>query len=49
MAYAADLFQESGVLVKEIAHKLGFNDPFHFTRIFKKVFGVSPQLFKTLR
>jgi AraC-like DNA-binding protein len=49
MAYAADRFQETGVLVKEIAHELGFNDPFHFTRVFKKVFGISPQSFKGLR
>lgn len=49
MTYAADRFQESGVLVKEVAHELGFNDPFHFTRVFKKVFGISPQSFKGLR
>ncbi len=49
MACAADQFQKSGVLVKEIAHELGFNDPFHFTRVFKKVFGISPQAFKGLR
>jgi AraC-like DNA-binding protein len=49
MAYAADRFQESGILVKQIAHELGFDDPFHFTRIFKNVFGISPQSFKGLR
>jgi len=49
MTYAADRFQEAGVLVKEVAHELGFNDPFHFTRVFKKVFGISPQSFKGLR
>ena len=49
MTYAADRFQESGALVKEIAHELGFNDPFHFTRVFTKVFSISPQSFKGLR
>ena len=49
MAYAADRFQEAGVLVKEIAHKLGFEDQFHFTRVFKKFFGISPRSFKGLR
>ena len=49
MAYAADRFREPGVLVKEVAHELGFNDPFHFTRVFKVVFGISPQAFKGLR
>lgn len=49
MAYAADRFQEAGVLVKEIAQQLGFADQFHFTRVFKKFFGISPQSFKGLR
>lgn len=49
MAYAADQFQETNILVKEIAHELGFSDPFHFTRVFKKIFGISPQTFKGLR
>lgn len=49
MAYAADRFQESDVLVKEIAHELGFTDPFHFSRTFKRVFGVSPTSFMALR
>lgn len=49
MTYAADRFQETGVLVKEMAHELGFDDPFHFTRVFKKIFGISPQAFKELR
>jgi AraC-like DNA-binding protein len=49
MAYAADRFQEADVLVKEIAHKIGFEDQFHFTRVFKKFFGISPQSFKGLR
>jgi AraC-like DNA-binding protein len=49
MAYAADRFQKTGVMVKEIAHELGFVDQFHFTRVFKKVFGISPQSFKGLR
>jgi AraC-like DNA-binding protein len=49
MAYAADKFREPGVLVKEIAQKLGFTDQFHFTRVFKKFFGISPQSFKGLR
>ncbi len=49
MAYAADRFQETGALVKEVAYELGFDDPFHFTRVFKKCFGISPQAFKGLR
>lgn len=49
MAYAADRFRQKDVLVKEVARELGFDDPFHFTRIFKRLFGISPQNFKELR
>jgi len=33
--------------VKEIAERLGFSDPFHFSRAFKAAVGVSPQTFRT--
>ena len=49
MAYAADCFQKTGVLVKEMAGRLGFDDAFHFSRTFKRIFGISPRAFKGLR
>jgi len=49
MAFAAQRLAEPDILVKEIAYKLGFDDPFHFSRVFKKVFSISPQSFKRLR
>lgn len=49
MALAAELLQQPGKLVKEVAYELNFDDPFHFSRVFKKVFGISPQSFKSLR
>jgi AraC-like DNA-binding protein len=49
MAEAARRLQEDVVLVKEVGYGLGFEDPFHFSRIFKKMFGLSPQAFKRLR
>lgn len=49
MAYAAQSLQKPDILVKEVAYELGFGDPFHFSRVFKKVFGISPQKFKNLR
>ena len=36
----------SPLKVKEIAHKLGYTDPYHFSRIFKQCVGVSPRQFK---
>jgi len=43
MNLAAEHLIENGGLVKEAAQRLGFADPFHFSRAFKTVHGVSPQ------
>jgi AraC-like DNA-binding protein len=40
--------QNPELLVKQAAAQLGFNDPFHFSRAFKKVFGLSPEEFRRL-
>ena len=32
-----------GVSVKEAAYRTGFNDPFYFSRVFKKILGVTPE------
>ncbi len=49
MNIAAQKLQKPDVLVKQVAYELGFNDPFHFSRAFKRVFGLSPGLFRRLR
>jgi AraC-like DNA-binding protein len=49
MHMAADRLQNHDALVKEIAEELGFVDPFHFSRVFKGVFGLSPNKFRQLR
>lgn len=49
MSAAAVRLQGEGKLVKQVAYELGFNDPFHFSRAFKKVFGLSPAAFRKLR
>lgn len=38
---AAELLDE-GLLVKEVAERLGFADAFQFSRAFKRVHGVPP-------
>jgi AraC-like DNA-binding protein len=43
MSHAAARLREPGALVKQIAAELGFDDPFHFSRAFKGVFGLSPR------
>jgi AraC-like DNA-binding protein len=47
--YAAQRLQQPGVLIKQVAAETGFSDPSHFSRVFRKFLGVSPQSFRTLR
>ncbi|MGD1083893.1 MAG: AraC family transcriptional regulator [Verrucomicrobiota bacterium] len=49
MNQAAEQLHQPDVLVKEVAARSGFRDPFSFSRSFKSVFGVSPQAFRQLR
>jgi len=42
---AAQLLTNHGYKVYEIANKLGFSTPSHFTRNFQKQFGISPKEF----
>ena len=49
MNAAASQLQQPGALVKNVATDLGFANPFHFSRVFKSVFGVAPETFRKLR
>lgn len=49
MAQAARHLQRNDKLIKQVAFELGYADPFHFSRAFKKVFGLSPAAFRKLR
>jgi AraC-like DNA-binding protein len=49
MNQAAELLPQPGALVKQVAHQTGLADPFHFSRVFKKVFGLSPDTFRRQR
>jgi AraC-like DNA-binding protein len=40
------LLTEPGIHIYEVAEKTGYEDVFHFSRLFKKNFGVSPELFR---
>jgi AraC family transcriptional regulator, arabinose operon regulatory protein len=46
---ASRLLQETSLTVKEIAGTLGFEDPYYFSRLFKKHAGVSPAHFNKTR
>jgi AraC family transcriptional regulator len=43
MNLAAEYLVEHGGLVKEVAQRAGFADPYHFSRAFKAVHGVPPR------
>ena len=45
---AAQLFS-GGHTVKEVAAEVGFSDPYHFSRVFKKHYGVAPAHFSESR
>ncbi len=43
---ACQLLDLSDLRVKEIAAKIGYDDPYYFSRIFTKVIGLSPQSYR---
>lgn len=45
MQRAAELLVHSGLLIKQIAQAVGFTDPHHFSRVFKKHYQLSPEAF----
>lgn len=44
--YACQLLDISQMYVKEIAHRVGYDDPYYFSRIFKKVMQMSPMEYR---
>ena len=45
MNHAAELIVRSSISVKEAAQSVGYDDPYHFSRVFKRVHGVAPSFF----
>lgn len=45
----ARLQAEPGVLFKDLAFSLGFSSPSHFTRVFKRITGLTPTQYRTQR
>ncbi|MBN2640908.1 MAG: helix-turn-helix transcriptional regulator [Victivallales bacterium] len=48
MNYAAEILQSGDVLVKEVADRIGYSDPYQFSRAFKKIVGIAPDRFARL-
>ena len=45
MSHAAELILRKSLPIKQAAAEIGFDDPYHFSRVFKSYFGVSPSKF----
>jgi AraC-like DNA-binding protein len=45
MGRADDLLSNRDLLIKQVAEELGFADPYHFSRVFKRVYGIPPETF----
>lgn len=46
LARAADLLARTDLAVAEVADACGFDDPFHFSRAFRRLHGVAPRTFR---
>ena len=46
MARAAELLLHSDLLAKEVAPIVGFDDPYHFSKVFKRTYGMGPAAFR---
>ena len=44
---ARGFLRDSSMSVSEVAESTGFNDPFYFSRMFSKAFGLSPRAFRS--
>jgi len=44
--HAKRLLADESLFVYEVAYKIGLDDPFYFSRMFKKVSGLSPEEFR---
>ncbi len=48
MQKASQLLDSSSLRINEVAERVGYDDPFHFSRIFKKNMGVSPKFYRSM-
>ncbi len=43
---AGELLLQDNLLIKEVADRIGYDDPYHFSRLFKNHYGMSPKHFR---
>lgn len=44
---ARALLADPWLSIKQVAHRVGFDDPSHFSRVFTRIDGLSPSLFRS--
>jgi AraC-like DNA-binding protein/quercetin dioxygenase-like cupin family protein len=49
MSHAAERLQLPAAMVKQVAEEAGFTNQFHFSRVFKSVFGIPPRAMTKIR
>ena len=49
MEHACYLLDISGNSIKAISHNLGYEDSYYFSRLFKKIIGISPKQYRQLK
>ena len=42
------LLENSEMRIKEVAYQIGYNDPYHFSRVFTTLMGMSPREFRNM-
>jgi len=47
MRHAKELLKNATLRIKDVAYQVGYQDPNYFTKIFKKVFGLTPSEYRT--
>lgn len=47
--HACSLLDNTDIAVKDIANKLGYSDPYYFSRLFKKMVGMPPKQYRSSR
>lgn len=48
MEYAAHALRQSDMPIKEISHRLGFQNQYHFSRVFRRYLGAPPSSYREL-
>jgi AraC-like DNA-binding protein len=45
MGRAAEMLSGQNLLIKQVSEAAGYPDPYHFSRVFKRVYGIPPEVF----